>query len=619
MATPTKAIGVALTQQPPAKDIREEREPSFTYIITQETLIKQEEEAKGNCQETTAKTKFTRHRDRKNTYKGKGYVSEHCFVTSSVKQGFDALLAPYNKDSRKFFIHLYESSLLNYEKKNGWIELHCLFIKNEFHRMSSEDLEKLVKDGLVEVDCSYTIGSKCKNYRINQEGFALIAECTYRDLLAGDSTRFDLVTGKQVNSVLKSRTTSSHGIEASNLQKAAIESYKNSPNKFHRPSILDELAIKKQAYEDELNANGRTTLFFTLRSRFWNSLHCFKNVMVDYKAVGIGDGFYLYSPAYEPQISGRLTHIKGGFQSSSRAVTAAAFSQSGYTNYDLAASQPTIYNEMLKGYQIDDEGWLQDYINGVTTKHSIAKEIGVEVDVWKRVICALLMGSTVPKMTLESFKRAKEIKGDSVSSIIKYLLDGQTAEQAHNSYSKFLEVCKPLLAAVKEVGDRIKLAIKTKDISLLPELTKTKGKWAILNKTGNLLYVDSLKPSDLVAKVAAHLLQGAERALVSNILLLAPKYNFRPIADYHDGFLSDGLVPQACVDEAIAACGVFGKLEIKPLEVPVREAVSEQCIKSVERLLKSSKFLGVATVGLSNSRKIKYKSIKEGTVKPHPS
>ena len=615
MATPTKAIGVAVSEQPLAKNIQEKREPSFTHSITQEAFL--EQEAESDCQETPTKTKFTRHRDRKKTYKGKGYIAEHCFVTSSVKEGFDNLLAPYNKDTRKFVIHLYESNLLKYVRTEGWVDLHCLFMKDEFHRMSKEDLEKLVSDGLVEVNLSYTVGSKCKSYRINQEGFALIAECTYKDLLAGDHTRFDLVTGKQSNSVPISRMTGSNDVKASGLQKAAIESYRNSPNKFHRPSVLNELALKKQAFEDELKTNGRTTLFYTLRSRFWNSLHCFKSVMVDYKAVGVGDGFYLYTPAYKPQISGRISHIKGGFQSCSRAVTAAAFAQSGYTNYDLAASQPTIYNEMLKGYQIDDDGWLQDYIDGVTTKHSIAKEIGVEVETWKKIICGLLMGSTVPKMTLESFIKAKEISGDSISSIIKYLLEDQTPEQAYNSYCKFLQVCKPLLEAVREVGDRIKLAIKNKSTNLLPELTKNKGKWAVLNKTGNLLYVDSLKPSDLVAKVAAHLLQGAERALVSNILLLAPKYNFRPVADYHDGFLSDGLVPQACVDEAIAACGVFGKLEIKPLVAPAKEEVSEELKESIERLVSSSKFLEIAVVTLSSS-KAKSEPTNQSSLKLHP-
>ena len=272
---------------------------------------------------------------------------------------------------------------------------------------------------------------------------------------------------------------------------------------------------------------------------------------------------------------------------------------------------------MLKGYQIDDDGWLQDYIDGVTTKHSIAKEIGVEVETWKKIICGLLMGSTVPKMTLESFIKAKEISGDSISSIIKYLLEEQTPEQAYGSYCKFLVVCKPLLAAVKEVGDRIKLAVKNKSPDLLPELTKVRGKWAVLNKTGNLLYVDSLKPSDLVAKVAAHLLQGAERALVSNILLLAPKYNFRPVADYHDGFLSDGLVPQACVDEAIAACGVFGKLEIKPLVAPAKEEVSEELKESIERLVYSSKFLEIAVVTLSSS-KAKSEPTNQSSLKLHP-
>lgn len=618
MTTPTKAAGVAVSEQPPARNIKKEQEPSFTYNITQKSFLKQEEKVDENNQDTSSRTKFTRNRKRKKVYKGKGYVTEHCFVTSSVKQGFDTLLAPYNKDTRKFFIHLYESNLLKYVQTDGWVEMHCLFIKDEFPKMSSEDLEELISKGLIEIDRSYTIGSKCRNYRINPEGFALIAECTYKDLLAGDTTRFDLITGKQINSIPKSRMSSSNGVEASEIQKAAIECYKNSPNKFHRPSVLNELAIKKQAYENELKANGTTNLFYTLRSSFWNSLHCFKSVMVDYKAVGIGDGFYLYTPAYKPQISGRISHIKGGFQSSSKSVTAAAFAYSGYTNYDLASSQPTIYNEMLKGYQIDDGGWLQDYIDGITTKQSIAQEIGVEVEVWKKIICGLLMGSAVPKMTLESFKKAKDIKGDSISSVIKYLQEGQTPEQAYNSYCKFLEVCKPLLAAVKEVGERIKLAIKNKDSSLLPELIKNKGKWAVVNKTNNFLYIDSLKPSDLVAKVAAHLLQGAERALVSNILKLAGKYNFRPIADYHDGFLSEGLVPQECVDEAIAACGVFGKLEIKPLKLPVQEEVSDESIKVIERLAYKPNVLVIAATRLNKSKRIKSRPVQKLIIEPHP-
>ena len=71
------------------------------------------------------------------------------------------------------------------------------------------------------------------------------------------------------------------------------------------------------------------------------------------------------------------------------------------------------------------------------------------------------------------------------------------------------------------------------------------------------------------------------------------------------------------MDEAIAACGVFGKLEIKPLVAPAKEEVSEELKESIERLVYSSKFLEIAVVTLSSS-KAKSEPTNQSSLKLHP-
>jgi len=292
--------------------------------------------------------------------------------------------------------------------------------------------------------------------------------------------------------------------------------------------------------------------------------------------------------------------MMGGFQSASREFTAAAFfGINDYHNYDLVSAQTRITKQLMQGFGFKSE-FLTEYTADPKAKHKFAKLVGVEAQQVKDLIHSALMGTELMEpcdktrnrfismakyrpywsymrligKPLLNEKTGKPEPAPVLPAHLEILLDhfNNDGEQAFAAFEKFHNSCRLLFTELKTFHEWIKQVLngKVQDQSWF---VKNAGRTYIRNKAGMSLPLQKknsegklVSIGNTLAKTVAHLLQGAEACWISHLLRLAPKYNFKPIQDFHDGFLSEGEVPVEAQEEASELSGLEGILETKPFE-----------------------------------------------------
>lgn len=240
--------------------------------------------------------------------------------------------------------------------------------------------------------------------------------------------------------------------------------------------------------------------------------------------------------AYRLQESGRVSHIGGGVQSCSREMKEAVYKDiDGVRNYDIKSSQAYILIDFLEEAHLDPS-WLKRYIHTPNAKHIFARKAGLPVDVWKGCLYAVFMGATLP-LNIET----------SEGDIRKMILGAVDSTQLKATYERFRRVIGPLYNALREWHEYL-------------DSTWTKqnkypacGGWFVSNDTGSTMKLNKLKskpPHERRGKLAAFLLQGREAAFIHTLTKLSKRYNFRVIANEHDGLVSIGEIPKSAIETA---------------------------------------------------------------------
>jgi hypothetical protein len=271
-----------------------------------------------------------------------------------------------------------------------------------------------------------------------------------------------------------------------------------------------------------------------------------------------------YHNAYLVSTTGRIYDSGGGLQSSTKETKQASITGvPDLHNYDLDNSQPTILAQLL-----DDVGGdarpIREYIE--RGKGYYAEKAGVDTDVMKRVILALMMGATFPK----DLRRLEA----GTNSILEVLSD---------HYGKDKARLKEILEAVRAVTEHIRRAIAEYHDFLINYLrrrkreTRLRAGATIQNAVGMKLRLGDLplggRSFETVAKVSAFLLQGQEAAFTHNLTVLSEKYGYIPRANEHDGLLTTYPIPQEAVDEAAELSGLRNpKMVEKPFVKPEKKA-----------------------------------------------
>ena len=286
----------------------------------------------------------------------------------------------------------------------------------------------------------------------------------------------------------------------------------------------------------------------TALCRYANDLRCWQDGILAQRPQEADDaGIYRYRLAYRHQTSGRAGQVQGGQQSCSREMKAASFDGTGVTNYDLRGSQP---NGLVEEFEAANKiggreltkrplnaSWMSAYVDDERGKYVWAEHIGVEVDTWKAVLCMLMMGAHLPKDPHES-------KGDLVKAL--------RADPACQATEDFSAVYVRLDEGVKPFYQELRRWHRWLDTVYVKKCGQnTPAGRVVKNAAGETYVWDPSRPKhERRAELAAHMLQGRERAFVLHLIALAPKYGFDPVSDEHDGLVTLGVVPSAAIDEA---------------------------------------------------------------------
>lgn len=517
-------------------------------------------------------------RARKSTRKPSGYIQKSLTLSKESTEYLRNLVAHFDDATQGLFFHLIACTLN--DAWNPWIPVSSYLIQYDLRGARWKDLER---QGLIEVSDYSSVKGRSRSFRPKDFILDTVLEKEPSTAQEARSARWrNVMTGRAAQkrrTALYDDSRNLIGGKDSPLSRG-LRTYASMSVPFSAPAVEDHLkrlerqtSMAEQAWmssgvgmlSDEFVSfqasagpreaegfNGEKftqpyRVFLRNRSRWLNDFFCYQAVLRQgpTPAPDLGPGIYRYQPAYEPQTSGRVHQLSGGFQSCSRGMKEAAYAGiPGLRNYDLKASQPNIllqlYAESPEEYR-PDSSWLERYLHDDNAKLKHAAEAGVPVDTWKRTLCAVMMGANLPgDIRFSSGAVSKElirIAPDKLEATYRRLqraLEG--FYESHRSWLEFVE---------------------QRYFDMYGALCK--GGRFISNASGAVLLESHLagcSEFQRCSKIVAFLLQGQEAAFIHSLAALGDKYDFQVIANEHDGLVTIGTIPDKAVSEAAEQSGL---------------------------------------------------------------
>lgn len=272
-------------------------------------------------------------------------------------------------------------------------------------------------------------------------------------------TTVNLITGRKTNNPLKSELR--HGddrnipqhikdsirtLEPCPINPHQAEKYLRGFYKKYIKEKKDFKAIKKTYGDKHKIYNQAERSYKKAFGRYLNIQTALETILFQQpKRIPLkstqGERLYSYQSAYTIQNSGRLTELRGGFQSSPRILKHALTSNiKNLYNYDLVNSQANLLIEEFKKCGIKCQ-WLENYISKPNMKKIYAKRVGIPVEIWKNCFYALLMGAE------------PENKWGDIYNTIKN--EAENEKEAEKQHKRFLKVIHDLTEATDVWRDYI--------------------------------------------------------------------------------------------------------------------------------------------------------------------
>lgn len=387
------------------------------------------------------------------------------------------------------------------------------------------------------------------------------------------SSLIDLVTGKVTTRQDKTVRTG-RGRHAYPPQvRAGLDAFGVST--FNMGAVEQYLAAEKAAADALPEGKAKVSAL----SRCTNDRFCLnavRNQRAQPVDPGDVDGFWTYEPAYRVQRPGRLSQIGGGFQSCSREMKQAAYSGvPGVVNYDLRASQAMILIVLLREAGIDP-WWIVAYV--ALGKAAAAEHIGISIDLWKKILYALLMGANAPSAAqARLLPISREIDGEAAPSGGRYRDGPRKRYGSRKRYTfvfsrgtlteavlaeagpdDFEAVYGRLLEYTEGLRDALALWHTSLETSFVREngwRNPKNGMTYLTNEVGMKRAVEDRSSERVTrpAEIAAFLLQGREAAFTHALAASAREFGFHPLSYEHDGLVVQGVIPQEAVERAAGA------------------------------------------------------------------
>ena len=513
-------------------------------------------------------------------------VNEKTGKKKSVK-----LIEKEIEDNRKLYCHLIVSTIASLKKKKGeWIPISALFIRENIPKSS---WIKFVDKGLLEVSTYSHAQGLSREFKIPEFIFDEFFERGFLELeQLVKVKRYNAFTGRASNVALGHQKFDENGNEEPELITSALdlikEGYFNLAAVNSHIKDLNAARLSLKAEYDRIAADETSTEEAKkLALKRYKSAKC--RLINDHHSIGsitgqnpkeIAPGIYVYKPAYKVQPAGRVSQMKGGLQSASRRAKAAAYRGiKNLKNYDLKASQ---INGLIQQFELAnlDTTWLVQYRDNPNAKKEYAAKVGISVDCWKTCLCALLFGAytTSPSKVKSKLDALLEEGGKPLNSILDTLEDEADGdlELLVNYQTKFLECVKPLKVQLDIWHDWL----LNKWVPAVAYPGKS-GKKYIKNPTGKELCIDDLQAKYKVwkvkSKVAAFVMQGQEAAFIHALTNQSVNYDYKVIANEHDGLICIGTIPDEAVRKAAEMSGLkTPTLEEKPFDLTEIEELMEE-------------------------------------------
>jgi hypothetical protein len=508
----------------------------------------------------------------------KGYFIDSYRVTEEQYRYIEKLTAGFNKSTRRLFCHILASTLLKLSGlgAGAWTPVASELIKTKLRGASWQALEKR---GLIEATGFSIAEHRSREYSVAKSVIDRFVDFT-RGLSAEQIISLpcvNLFTGRAMRKPEGNVLRDDSGNALPELYIKAVETIRNNGAIFYLKRVeahvraLEAEYEKAQAEFDKAEALGFGGAYLEERrvaeARAWgrwlNDYLCFECILQQ-KPKQITDELWIYPPAYKATMSGRLSHLRGGFQSCSAEMKAAAFAGvPDVHNVDLEASQVNGLIQLLEIAGLDSS-WLVTYRDTSNQKKVYAERAGMSINCWKRCLLALCMGGTMPKRLVRL--------ADRDNSIIEFVRNECDSDIAITFaiLEKFGKVVEPLVEVLSQWHTWL--------LSDYVPATKKAGRggWFLTNKVGIKLnitaYLRKFPIWKVKATLAAFLLQGQESAFIHTLTILGAKYGYKAMGNEHDGLIVLGTIPDEAVAEAARLSGLQNaKLVEKPFamrEVP---------------------------------------------------
>lgn len=499
----------------------------------------------------------------------KGYIISRWKVTEEQYEYVRSLTEGLSKNTAHLFAHILvcstRPSVLWREER---VPISSRLIDRKLPGARWLDL---LDRGLIEPPTEWSKrGRLSREYRATDEvleTFIGLAPRTTEEYLKAN--KVNLFTGKRTTgrekSKVKDESNNAHPELICDALRVIGTNYYDAPAVEAHIARLEDTIIHARALWE---ASGRVPdtpehkSYRRAKAQYYNDRSCYDSVKKQ-NPKEVGDGIWAFSPAYGVQGSGRISHIGGGLQSCSRHMKEAAYSrlrERGLKNYDLKSSQVRILTQFFEEAGIDTT-WLRHYDGEPAAKHQYAEKVGIGVDAWKRILCALLMGASLPR----SFEK-------STGAVVSEMRKEVSPESLPGAYQRLYDVVAPLKARLNEwhtylVSDYLKSHGRKHNVS---------GKVYIRNEVGKVFYpADVRNAHERKGDMAAFLLQGKEAAFIHALTALSTRYGFQVLANEHDGLVTVGEIPEEAIQAAAARANLrYTTLVEKPFcdAAPLRMA-----------------------------------------------
>ena len=506
-----------------------------------------------------------------------GYIMSRDTTTREVYETAECLLDGFHDHSKHFFHHVAASGTRRGWELDRWVPMyHGLW----YGKLPHANPDALVEAGLLEKrEHTFAVGGdrRSAEYRIAPNVQAWLDEVLFLSLDGG--AWFNRFTGSTTTRKAKTHVTDENnhrypdpvvkgmkGIETVKVNRAGgrtfvakrRRAYKDAQESFYELSGLTFVEASKRVNEARnegwpMPIDGAEWKAYRetekAHSRYTVDLAALLGIARQVKE-DLGGGIVECYAAYEPQSTGRITDKGILAQSASRGMKAALFAIPNVFNYDMVSSQPRMLRVWFERYDLPIDP-LHDLLE--TNKHEHAAHVGLTVDGWKRAIMALIMSAVLFRSLQTGTKRGGTFRGD-LPRIIAENAIGDPAQ----AYKVFRSYVQPLH---KQLERWRRYLVE----EWIPEHVQynSKGRF-VKNAAGMLFYLDErkngeVKPKsvrELKRKLPAFLLQGQESFFIHTLVALAPDYGFRPMANEHDGLITEGRIPEAAIEAAKRVTGM---------------------------------------------------------------